>query len=443
MLPATRGSVRRSKEVRLTIGTNATRSRVMAALGGALALLAAFTAPALADAWGDFVAGLWPEAEAQGVSRATFDAAFRGLKPDYSLPDLIVAGRKRDDSAGQAEFTKSAIEYLNPKYLEPLSVQGRKFLKEHEKDILNIEKKTGVDRYIMVAIWGRETAYGTHKDSRDAIRVLATQAYTGRRKDEFRLEILAALKMLQAGVPRAKMKSSWAGAVGLTQFMPTEYFKHLEDGDGDGKVDIFDSVPDALASAARQLANKGWVRGLRWGYEVHMPEGGDCSLEGPPGERTIGEWQKLGFERTGTKPFTPRRGRHQRLSHDALRRLRPRLPGNPEFQGHSPLQHFRSLRPVRRRSRRPHRRCRRLPRAGGTGRAAAHGAGQGDPGAAAEARLPDGQDRRQDRLEHAPAGRHLPEVGRPQDRLLADGGDAVAPAFQRRARSPVAVINRR
>jgi hypothetical protein len=87
--------------------------------------------------------------------------------------------------------------------------------------------------------------------------------------------------------------------------MPTEYFKHLEDGDGDGKADIFDSVPDALASAARQLANKGWVRGLRWGYEVHMPANGDCSLEGPPGERTIGEWQQLGFERTGAKPFRP------------------------------------------------------------------------------------------------------------------------------------------
>ena len=152
-------------------------------------------------------------------------------------------------------------------------MQGRKFLKEHEKDILNIEKNTGVDRYIMVAIWGRETAYGTHKLPHDAIRVLATQAFTGRRKDEFRLEIIAALKMLQAGVPRAKMRASWAGAVGLTQFMPTEYFKHLEDGDGDGKVDIFDSVPDALGSAARQLANKGWVRGLRWGYEVQHARG--------------------------------------------------------------------------------------------------------------------------------------------------------------------------
>ena len=107
-----------------------------------------------------------------------------GLTPDYSLPDLIVAGRKRDDSAGQAEFTKSALEYLNPKYLSSLAVQGRKFLKEHEKDILNIEKNTGVDRYIMVAIWGRETAYGTHKLPHDAIRVLATQAFTGRRKDD-------------------------------------------------------------------------------------------------------------------------------------------------------------------------------------------------------------------------------------------------------------------
>jgi len=267
--------------------------------------LAVTVPPAAADAWSDFIAGLWPEAEAQGVSRATFDAAFRGLKPDYSLPDLIVPGKKRDDSAGQAEFTKSAFEYLNEKYLASLAVKGRQFLKDHEKDIINIEKKTGVDRYIMVAIWGRETAYGNHKLPHDAIRVLATQAFTGRRKEQFRAEILAALKMLQAGVPRSKMRASWAGAVGQTQFMPTEYFQHLEDGDGDGKVDIFDSVPDALASAARQLANKGWVRGLRWGYEVQMPKGGDCSLEGPPGERTIAEWRKLGFQRTGKTPFKP------------------------------------------------------------------------------------------------------------------------------------------
>ena len=290
----------------MTISGSRSGLRAAAAAIAALSMLASASVPAsAADAFRDFLEGLWPQAEAQGISRATFDAAFRGVKPDYSLPDLVVEGRKRDDSAGQAEFTKSAYDYLNPKNLASLAAEGRKFLEAHEKDIIDIGKKTGVDRYIMVAIWGRETAYGTQRDTRDAIRVLATQAFAGRRKDEFRLELIAALKMLQAGVPRAKMKSSWAGAVGLTQFMPTEYFKHLEDGDGDGKVDIFDSVPDALASAARQLANKGWVRGVRWGYEVKLPEHGDCSLEGPPGERTIGEWRKLGFERTGAKPFRP------------------------------------------------------------------------------------------------------------------------------------------
>jgi hypothetical protein len=109
--------------------------------------------------------------------------------------------------------------------------------------------------------------------------------------------------MLQDGVPRAKMRSSWAGAIGLTQFMPSEYYQHADDGDGDGKVDLFDSVPDALASAARQLANKGWVKGLRWGYEARLPEHGDCSLEGPPSARSIGDWVKLGFERAGPKRF--------------------------------------------------------------------------------------------------------------------------------------------
>jgi lytic murein transglycosylase len=268
-------------------------------------LLAAAVPASSADAFRAFLDSLWPDAQALGVSRATFDAAFKGLTPDLTLPDLVIEGRKRDDSAGQAEFTKSAMEYLNPKYLADLGAQGRTFLKQHEPEIIAIEKSTGVDRYILVAIWGRETSYGTQKDTRDAIQVLATQAYTGRRKDVFRNELLQALKMLQAGVPRAKMKSSWAGAVGLTQFMPSEYFSYAADGDGDGKADIFDSVPDALASAAHQLAGKGWLAGVRWGYEVKVPPHGDCSLEGPPGHRTIGEWVKLGFERAGPNPFRP------------------------------------------------------------------------------------------------------------------------------------------
>ena len=280
---------------------------------GVVALLIAAVTPALgADPFRAWLEALWPEAQALGVSRATFDAAFKGLTPDLTLPDLVIAGRKQDDSAGQAEFTKSAMEYLNPKALANLGAQGRTFLKQHEKAILNIETSTGVDRYILVAIWGRETAYGTHKDTRDAIQVLATQAYAGRRKDMFRKELLYALKMLQSGVPRAKMRSSWAGAVGLTQFMPTESSSYAADGDGDGRADIFDSVPDALASAAHQLAGKGWVRGMRWGYEVNVPRHGDCSLEGPPGARAIADWAKLGFERAGPQKFRP-----QELSNQA------------------------------------------------------------------------------------------------------------------------------
>ncbi len=278
----------------------------LARILGAVLLIGLAAAPASAgDAFRSWLESLWPEAQALGVSRATFDTAFRGLTPDYKLPDLIIKGRKRDDSAGQSEFTSSAMDYLNPKYLAQLAVQGRAFMKQNERSLRRIERATGVDPYIVVAIWGRETAYGTYKLPHDAIRVLATEAYVGRRKEKFHQELLYALKMLQDGIPRAKMRSSWAGAIGLTQFLPSEYYQHADDGDGDGKVDLFDSVPDALASAARQLANKGWVRGLRWGYEVRLPEHGDCSLEGPPGARSIGEWVKLGFVRAGPKRFRP------------------------------------------------------------------------------------------------------------------------------------------
>ena len=316
----------------MTIGSKAMRSRgfgsrAAALVGAALALLAVLAAPVIAaDAFRDFLESLWPDAQKEGVSRATFDAAFRGLTPDYSLPDLIIAGRKRDDSAGQAEFTKSALEYLNPKYLGSLAVQGRKFLKEHEKDILNIEKNTGVDRYIMVAIWGRETAYGTHKLPHDAIRVLATQAFTGRRKDEFRLEILAALKMLQAGVPRAKMRASWAGAVGLTQFMPTEYFKHLEDGDGDGKVDIFDSRARCArlcrASAGQQGLGARPALGLRGQHAAERR----LLARGPARRAHHRRMAEARLPAHRRQAVPPRGGGDPRLSDDAVGRLRAGLP---------------------------------------------------------------------------------------------------------------------
>ena len=260
--------------------------------------------PARAETFEDFLAAVWPEAKAAGVSRATFDKAVIGLEPDYKLPDLELPGRPKVDNQGQAEFSKTAADYISKPYMEKLAGQGRTFFAQHRDALKAIEKKTGVDPYILVAIWGRETAYGSYKLPHDAIRVLATLAYTGRRKAQFRAEFIAALKMLELGVPRSDMKSSWAGAVGLTQFMPTEFHKFADDGDGDGVADIWRSIPDALSSAARQLEGKGWKRGQGWGYEVRIGKGADCSLEGPPDERAISEWMRLGFVRADGKPFS-------------------------------------------------------------------------------------------------------------------------------------------
>src|SRR6202023_1913118 len=130
----------------------------------------------------------------------------------------------------------------------------------------------------------------------DGLRVLATQAYVGRRKDQYRTEFILALKLINDGeVTRKDMRASWAGATGLTQFLPSEFYKYAVDFDGDGRRDIWHSVPDALASAAKQLADKGWQPGRRWAYEVRAPQGFDCTQGVPEVMRPIGEWLKVGF----------------------------------------------------------------------------------------------------------------------------------------------------
>jgi lytic murein transglycosylase len=200
----------------------------------------------------------------------------------------------------QAEFVLTPQDYLKEASLARLAEQGRRLLTEHRATLERIEREFGVPPPVVLAIWGRETAYGRAKLPHDAIRVLATQAYTGRRKEMYRGEFLAALKMLQDGlVRRADMKSSWGGAMGLTQFLPSEFYKHAVDFDGDGRADIFNSVPDALASAAKQLANKGWRRGLRWAYEAKAPARFDCTLAVPEVKHPVSEWLKAGFALPG------------------------------------------------------------------------------------------------------------------------------------------------
>jgi lytic murein transglycosylase len=240
--------------------------------------------------------GLWPQVQALGVSRRTFDAATQGVEPDLSLPDLDLPGREGAPPRGQAEFVQTPADYLKEANIAHLAEQAGKLAAEHSRTLAAIEQKFGVPGNVLLAIWGRETAFGTYKLPKNAVTVLATQAYYGRRKELFQQELLYAFKMLEEGhVKLADMRSSWGGAMGLTQFLPSEFYRYAVDFDGDGKKDIWHSVPDALASAAQQLVGKGWQRGTRWAYEVRAPQGIDCTVAVPEVTRPVSDWLKQGF----------------------------------------------------------------------------------------------------------------------------------------------------
>jgi lytic murein transglycosylase len=261
----------------------------------ALALIWALGAAAKADpAFDSFLQASWPDAQKLGVSRATFEAAIKGLEPELSLPDLLIPG-KPDTAPPQAEFVLTPSQYLKESTFTRLTTKGRELAAQHRDMLAKIEREIGVPGNVVLAIWARETDYGRYALPYDAIRVLATQAYTGRRKDMFRSEFLYALKMLEDGVPRSRMRSSWGGAIGMTQFLPSEFYKYATDFDGDGKIDIWNSVPDALAMAAKQLAAKGWQRDEPWALEVRAPANADCTIAQPEHKKPVAEWLREGF----------------------------------------------------------------------------------------------------------------------------------------------------
>src|SRR4051812_25531981 len=238
-----------------------------------LALIASVLPCLAADAtFTRFIASLWPDAQKEGMSRATFERETRGLEPDYKLPDLLLPGRPATGAPSQAEFVQVPADYVKEASIARLAGEGQRLMQKHRHVLTAIEQRFGVPATVVLAIWGRETDYGRYTLPYDLLRVLATQAYVGRRKEQYRTEVILALKILSDGnATRKDLRSSWAGATGLTQFLPSEFYKHGVDFDGDGRVDIWKSVPDALASAAQQLVNKGWQPGLRWAYEVRAP----------------------------------------------------------------------------------------------------------------------------------------------------------------------------
>ncbi|RCW87483.1 lytic murein transglycosylase [Phyllobacterium bourgognense] len=248
---------------------------------------------------------LWPEAKSKGISKTVFDQAFSGVSLNFDLPDLVMPGEKPQTpkKQTQSEFG-SPGKYFNDKTINAVTSGGTARAGQYSRILKAVEAKYGVPGEIVLAIWGRESGYGSVKIPNNAFTVLGTKAFMATRKDMFREELVAALEIVQRGyIGAGSMKSSWAGALGQPQFMPSSYLEHAVDFDGDGKRDIWNSVPDTLGSIAHYLAQYGWQKGRDWGYEVNVPANVSCALEGPDQGKPFTAWEKLGITRVNGKPF--------------------------------------------------------------------------------------------------------------------------------------------
>ncbi len=235
------------------------------------------------DAW---VAGFRPRALAQGISPATFDAAFSGAG---FLPGVI------DRDRNQTEFTRTLEDYLAIAASDERVANGRVALRQYAPQLAEIEARYGVEPEVVTAVWGLESSYGTRRGTVEVVSALATLAYEGRRGAFFEQQLVAALRILQNGdVSPHAMTGSWAGAMGHTQFIPTSYLAYAVDFHGDGRRDIWSDDPtDALASTAAYLSRSGWQHGQPWGVEVRLP----ADFSGPVGRgstRSPSAWAAMG-----------------------------------------------------------------------------------------------------------------------------------------------------
>ncbi|OJF94087.1 hypothetical protein AX760_20740 [Pararhizobium antarcticum] len=248
---------------------------------------------------------LWPEAQKTGIAADAFKSAFAGVKLNWDLPDLVLPGSKPagDRKQSQAEFS-SPGSYFSEKRLQGLAATGRSLAKTHAATLRRVEKTYGVPAGIVVAIWGRESGFGRAKIPHPIIDVLATKAFLSTRPELFRRELIAALHILDSkDVKEADMRGSWAGAMGQPQFLPSSFLEYAVDFDGDGRRDIWNSVPDTLGSIGHYLSKKGWQRGRDWGFEVYIPANISCAQEGPDLAKPISSWVSDGIERASGKAF--------------------------------------------------------------------------------------------------------------------------------------------
>ncbi|MDP9136650.1 MAG: lytic murein transglycosylase [Pseudomonadota bacterium] len=262
----------------------------------ALLAFAAGSVQAADPGFKSYVQKLWPAAKAGKVDRTTFDRAFQGVDD----PDPAVLKLARN----QPEFTSTTSQYLS-KAVTPARIEsGQGKLVEKAKLLAALERKYGVDRHILLAIWGMESNFGKDRGSMGVMRSLATLAYDGRRRSYAQPQIVAALRILQSGVISIdRFTGSWAGAMGHTQFIPTSYLAYAVDWTGDGARDLWNSEDDALASTANYLAKAGWSSAQPWGWEVRLPANFDRSLIGRKRPRKVSAWRRLGVEPVGGGSF--------------------------------------------------------------------------------------------------------------------------------------------
>jgi membrane-bound lytic murein transglycosylase B len=238
-----------------------------------------------------FVAKLWPDAQAKGITRATFDTAMRGVTPNQK----VIAATKRQPEYGKP-FGAYVNAIVNKRRIADGEYKGKQFAKIFDK----VETEFGVERWILLALWGIESDFGAEKDKWDVFRSLASLAFVGYRDPYFRNELLVAMKVMQDNrFPRSRMVSSWAGAMGQTQFMPSNVVDYAIDFSGDGKADLWTNVPDILGSTANYLRKWNWRSDLPWGFEVAVPDGFDLMHS----RDSFAGWQKLGLRRADGKPF--------------------------------------------------------------------------------------------------------------------------------------------
>ena len=258
-------------------------------------MVQALAAPGIPADFSACLARLRTEAAGRGISNQTFDTQTAGLVPDMAVIGSLDA---------QPEFVTPIWDYLAGLVDEERVADGREMLARWRDVLQQVETRFGVDPQTVVAVWGVESNYGRNFGKRPLLQSLSTLSCNGRRQDYFKSEFISTLRIIQDGdVAPDKLQGSWAGAFGHTQFMPSTFLRLAIDFDGDGRRDLIDSVPDALASAANFLQRAGWRQGIPWGFEVKLPAGFDSAGTGRRNRRPVSDWASRGIVRIGGGPL--------------------------------------------------------------------------------------------------------------------------------------------